>query len=190
MTSSKPILFSLDDDKFIQDDLTELASECDWQVVSARCVDEAKENYSKVMYEVRLVIVDMMIPISQADLRFVDEIQSRRAAYVANKFPKMSDLVELSREQLNQARDELQEFDREIRSKVVFDGGMKFLEFLALQNQNHKVVVFSARRSVENPAIDTLREQNRWLGWLGKPIDPSTLTDMLKEIQNEPAARF
>jgi CheY-like chemotaxis protein len=180
-------LFVLEDDRDLLDEIIEVARASDYDIVSARSLEEAIEEFEKEVAQKRpihLVLVDTMIPETKSDWKLLDELRASRVDYILGR-SRTRQIGDFSDEELNQSREYLTDLDRKIQLLVKLDGGATFLEH-ALERgflDHSHVGTFSARAKIQNPFFERMKSKLglRWIGWMQKPMNPELLIDLLNK---------
>jgi len=185
---SLPLVLILEDDPDIAGAWKKLAEENGWAAQIAGSVESAVLFARKNHSNIKLVMVDVMVPMTEEDLAHSNRVQEERKSLqvqVRKQHAKTSpDTVEL---RLLDA--ELAALDSVWRQLIVMDGGFLFLEEARGEGWIGKwrFAICSARdkaeglKELEDRLIITSGE--RWLGWFSKPT-------RVEEMQQLLAAQF
>lgn len=192
ITPTKPQLFALDDSIEMQDMIRGAAQRVGWEVVPARSLEEARACCAKNGGNYDGALIDLMIPLTNANLEKVDPLLERRntLSLEITKRARTDDDIQ----RRDAAKRELDDIDRLIMPLVADDGGIQFLQSetgkALAERVGGKLAIFSARRP--NVKLggngDTLIDQCKSaidrteVEWFEKPVRVLDLEVWLREI--------
>ena len=180
-----PTLFVLEDSEELLADVLEVAKQQNWRTISSNCIDTAISEMAACSGAgINAMLLDIMLPKSLVGFNQVTTLSNERVekslALASCRNP----------EARNSILTELRRLDKEIRTHIVLDGGVRFLEEVSakgLLKAYTKVAMFSALRpdaasddnttygSRVRQALGTVESK-----WFQKPVDPMEIEDWLK----------
>jgi CheY-like chemotaxis protein len=191
LTIKQPVLFLLEDNAHLTNQVTRLAARMGFQVFSARSLKEATALFEKRRSEIDALMIDLMVPQDAEDLTLVDKLLTKREA--ASKIITSRTSTD---DEKKEADSHIDGIDAGIQKLILDDGGIQFLRTDGLgKTLDNRVVVaiFTARRGdvIANPAEgkETVKAAvNSAMGrdpnnWFEKPIPPDDLEIWLEDIK-------
>ncbi len=182
----KPLLLLLEDDETRAAQLATQAESVGWRVEIAGSIEAALRISKQHHPDIRMVVVDVMVPELDEDLEVLRAFQRKVRELVG---PILKEYQETSAD-LERRMDldaQRQSLDVAMRSLIVPDGGFLFLEEAKGEGWLAKWAygIFSATSAPDG--MERLRQMElakendgKWLGWLSKPVDLDVIEMMLK----------
>jgi hypothetical protein len=179
-----PNLLIIEDNVELQKEIQQEAAHIGWHPTNSRSIEEAKEVLETSSKNLRLMILDVMVLKTRADVVAVDALLSRREQFVWKKTGEGM-RTDFSLDELHTIRKELTAFDSEIQRHVDYDGGLNFLIWAKRAGllNGIRIAIFTARDSAKEDIRKRIQDcisTDNFVNWFSKPRHPQAFVDFLR----------
>jgi CheY-like chemotaxis protein len=181
----KPLMLVIEDDLSRRERWLKLCEEAAWRVEVVGSLENAITFAEKHAEEIRLVIVDIMIPFYQAELDGLMELRGTREELLG-RIKQEYEKEERNQTTLADLDAEMAALDGALRSLIVLDGGLLFFEEAKgrgwLDQWRFGVCSATDRHNGENILCEMVGQRlknERYTGWYSKPIEDEEILTLL-----------
>jgi CheY-like chemotaxis protein len=177
-----PLLFLLEDDEERATQLEKQALKFGWQVAKAGSLECALRIARKKHAEIKLALIDIMVPELETDLTDLRDFKRRRRELAGPILKAHTDPLSNLTE-LRQIDAELSAIDTAMRLCIVENGGAMFLQEAAgerwLQNWHYAIFSAVSQKNIESELKNHgLCKDPNYLGWIEKPASSEAMADL------------
>jgi DNA-binding response OmpR family regulator len=175
-TDNKKSILIVEDDQTLRDKIAEWLTFPGWYCVKAEHMEQAQVLIDDRWNEIRLIVMDVMLPKNESDAGRTRELAARRE----REYQRWLELEEAGAsdndEEWRKTRFAVDEYSRQIFSLVDVEGGVRIIrEFLAKRGEEilqKPVLYLTAREDPELCAQGLALVASGRAEWLVKPVSP------------------
>lgn len=181
---AKMLLLVIEDDLTRADRWKRLAQEADWRVEVTGSLEGAVAYARRHAARIRMVVVDLMLPFYEADLKGSLKLRGERSELGKRIIAEQSK-TNPDKQALRDLDAEMSALDGALRRLIVLDSGLLFLEEAMGRGwlKTWKYAICSATDKANGEAaLDEkgIKQVGEYLGWYSKPIQDEKLVELLK----------
>lgn len=177
---AKPLLFLLEDDPTLREEVRSLGGEAGWDVVECYSVDTACKIAAERANDVCMAFVDMMVPEDDLSYELLRKKLDERDEFIEQCYQSQQG-VEFSESKLMKARESLLTMEPVIQALINLDGGAEFLNRAGDNVKKWRVVVFSSRTPPIDGQFPNGTAISNQAEWRQKPVDPEVILQILQD---------